>query len=535
MSSNKTQSDILRAIEISKTPAKLWSQEESAFMRSMVNELSTLEAYKRGLPHLYGFPWYGWARHIFESKNKEICCTAANQVSKSSTAIRKNIHLATSPNLWREFWPGLRDWQKPGLFWYFLPTKEACTTEFEQKWEKEFLPREDFKSHAQYGWEAEYFKGEIHAVNFNTGVSIQFKTYAQKIKDLQTSSVYHLTCDEELPEVYFPELKARLNATDGYFLTVFTATLGQDFWRKVMEPIDSTEELMKDALKIRVSLYDSQVYDDGTPSPWTDAKIKRAIANCPTEAEIQRRIYGRFVKSEGLMYESFSLENNLASDPINQKNMNIFTGVDPGSGGKSGHPAAMVFIAVNQAHTEGRVFRCWRGDGIPTTSLDILTKYKELKGSLQPVAAKYDFAAKDFFMVSAQSGEAFSPADKGRDRGSAILNTLFKNKMLKIQRGDPELDKLVQELCSLSSTAAKTTAKDDLIDALRYTVMAVPWDFSGIEVPKELKTLNQEDRDESLGKPIDERKEWFLNSKKKNAEGEKVEDELGFWSEMFDT
>lgn len=496
-----------------------------------IKELEELLWIKEGLPHLYGFPFYDWSRRVFESKNKEILLTSANQVGKSSTAIRKNIHLATNPKIWKEHWPGLQAWQKPGLFWYFYPTKDAATTEVEQKWIKEFLPQGDFQKDKQFGWEIEYNKGEVWSINFNSGVSIQFKTYAQKVKDLQTSSVYHLTCDEELPVELLPELKARLNATDGYFLMVFTATLGQLYWKMAMEPSTLDEETHRDALKIQVSLYDSMKYEDGSPSPWTKEKIQRAINNCPTEAEVQRRIYGKFVKSEGLMYEGFSLEKNMSDAHPLPKDWQIFTGTDPGSGGKSGHPAAMAFVAVSPDYKQGRVFRGWRGDGIPTTSQDILEKYKELKDTLAPVVQSYDYAAKDFFMIASRSGEAFSPADKGRERGVALLNTLFKSGMLKIQRGEPELQKLVNELMSLSVRSAKTVAADDLVDALRYAVMAVPWDFSAAEMSDSEKTklgLKKEEESRLLTES-ERRREWFLNSNKKTPD-ESIEDYFDFWN-----
>ena len=508
------------------------SPEEYNKKLAELKELEELLRYKEGLPHLFGFPFYNWQRRIFESRNREILLTSANQVGKSSIAIKKNIHLATSPNLWKEYWPGLMPGQLPGLFWYFYPTKDSATTEVEQKWVKEFLPRGEFKEHPQFGWELEYNKGEIWAIHFKTGVTIQFKTYAQKAKDLQTSSIFHLTCDEELPVELLPELKARLNATDGLFLMVFTATLGQLHWKKAMEPSTADEETHKDALKIQVSLYDSQKYEDGRDSPWTDAKIKRAINNCPTEAEIQRRIYGRFVKSEGLMYEGFSLENNLTDKHPLPKDWSVFSAVDPGTGGKSGHPAGMVFISVDPACQKGRVFRAWRGDGIPTTSQDILDKYRELRGPMTPVVQAYDYAAKDFYMIASRVGEAFTQADKGRERGIALLNTLFKSGMLKIQRGDPELDKLVSELCSLSITTKKTVAQDDLADALRYAVMAVPWSF----VAMEMTDAQRKKLGIKVDKPrpltdAEQRREWILSTGQKKEDT--IEDELEYWNEMF--
>lgn len=512
--------------------SKQLSKEEYEKKLEELKALQELSRLKDGLPHLLGYPWYSWARRVYESRNREIFLTAANQVSKSSTAIRRNIYLATTPSVWKEFWPGLLPGQKPGLFWYMYPTKEVASTEVEEKWIKEFLPRNDFKTHPQYGWDLEYNKGEIWAIHFKTGVSVQFKTYAQKAKDLQTSSVYHLTCDEELPIHLLPELKARLNATDGYFLHVFTATLGQLYWKNVMEPATLEEETHKDALKISASLFDSMKYEDGSPSPWTEAKIARAIANCPTEAEVQRRIYGRFVKSEGLMYEGFSLEKSMSDPHPLPKDWQIFTGVDPGSGGKSGHPAAMVFIAVKQNYREGRVFRAWRGDGIPTTSQDIIDKYRELKGELMPVAQVYDYAAKDFHLVAGRAGEAFQPADKGKERGVALLNTLFKSGMLKIQRGDPELQKLVQELCSLGVNSKRNGDTDDLSDSLRYAAMGVPWDFSDIKLDeKDQKLVKKPVEDRPLTEK-ELRREWFLNSQIKTTE-RSVEEELDFYDQLM--
>lgn len=518
----------LRLIE-AKDP-KTWTAAETAAMAQYLKRLEEDRKVKEGLPHLFGFPFYHWARLIFESRSREILCTAANQVSKSSTAIRKNIHWATAIPMWKELWPELVGNQAPNLFWYFYPTKEVCSTEFSQKWEPLFLPRGDYKNDKQFGWKEEWFKGEIHSINFHSGVQIQFKTYAQKVKDLQSSSVYMVTADEEMPVEYLPELSARLNATSGYFMSVFTATLGQEHWRKAMEPTTPDEETHKDALKLSVSLFDCKTYEDGSPSPWTEAKINRAIQNCPTDAEVQRRVHGRFVKTEGLAYESFSLDKNMTEARRVPDDWQIYSAVDPGSGGKSGHPAAIVFLAVSPDRKKGEVFRVWRGDGIPTTSSDILRKYRELRGQRQPVQQKYDYAAKDFFMVASNAGEAFSPADKGRDRGVALLNTLFKNKMLLLHKGEPEIDKLSNELLSLPAKVDKSRAHDDLVDALRYAAMAASWDFSGIEFQMEgyVEDAGPQPKSES-----EQRREWFLNSDQKPAEMS-PDMELDYWNEMLD-
>lgn len=448
----------------------------------------------------------------------------------SSTMIRKSIHWATAVDMWPKLWPGLFQGMKPNLFWYLYPTLQVATTEFETKWVPQFLPRGEYKNHPQYGWKENYDKKYIDSIDFNSGVKLQFKTYAMKVKDLQTASVYFCAADEEMPVEYLPEIKARLNATDGYFMMVFTATLGQNYWRQTMEPINKDEEKHKDALKFQVSLYQSQKYMDGTPSPWTPAKIKAAEANCPTEAEIQRRIYGRFIKAHGLRFESFSLEHNLSDKHPLPATWSVYGAVDPGTGGQSGHPAAILFLAVSPDCKQGRFFRAWRGDGIPTSGGDILDKYRELKRGLNMTQSIYDHAAKDFYLVASASGEAFIPADKARESGIGLLNTLFKNKMLSVQKGDPELDKLVQEFCSLPVDINKRIALDDLSDCARYLVKAVAWDFSGIVGASIQEDLTKEQAPVVLPSEVELRRRWTLGLDQ--DEVDPMDAEFDFWNDL---
>jgi len=62
-----------------------------------------------------------------------------------------------------------------------------------------------------------------------------------------------------------------------------------------MEPAESDKEELPDALKMTVSLYDAMYYEDGSPSHWTIEKIKRIEARCSTDAEVQKRVFGRFI------------------------------------------------------------------------------------------------------------------------------------------------------------------------------------------------------------------------------------------------
>lgn len=430
---------------------------------------------QEGLPFLYGWPWYPWAKEFFECTNRMSLLCAANQISKSSTQIRKCIDWATDKSKWPRLWR-----TQPRQFWYLYPTKEVASIEFEEKWKPEFMPNGKFKDDPVYGWREEWQNKSLFAVYFNSGVSVYFKTYAQDVQHLQSGSVHAIFSDEEVPEELLSELQARLLATDGYFSMVFTATLGQEIWRRALEEIGNSDEAFKTAWKKQISMFDCLAYEDGSSTPWTKEKIQVAIAQCPSQAEVLRRIYGRFVLSEGKTYPGFERGRNLRGTGPVSASWRIYSGVDPGSGGEKGHPAALCFVAVDPLHRQGRVFRAWRGDKIETTAADILTKYREIRGGMPVTGQYYDWAAKDFFTLACRMGESFLQADKSHAIGEDILNVLFKNNMLTIDEGDMELEKLAVELSTLKKDGTRSKLKNDLCDALRYACAKIPWDFTVI-------------------------------------------------------
>lgn len=395
--------------------------------------------------------------------------------------IRKCIHWATAVALWPQLWA-----TKPTQFWYFYPNYTVATVEFDEKWVKEWLPRGEMKQHPIFGWTEEKKNKEIRALRFNSGITVYFKSYDQKAEDLQTASVYSLFCDEELPEHLYSELNSRISAptVKGYFHMVFTATLGQEIWRATMEERGTRYEKFPTAAKWQVSMYDCLTYMDGSNSLFTPDYIDEIKRSCKNEAEIQRRVYGRFVLAEDLKYGSFSKPLNFVPAHKLPKGWHIYVGVDIGSGGTA-HPAAIAFVAVKPDFTAGRVFLGWRGDGVTTTAGDVLDKYLELRGSRKVTAAYYDHQAKDFFTIASRRGVPFLKADKARDAGEGLLNVLFKNGMLKIYDGEcKELAKLVTELMSLKNSTPKPQAVDDFIDALRFAVTQIPWDFEAIRRKK---------------------------------------------------
>ncbi len=488
------------------------------------------------LPHLYGWPWYAWAHAFFKSRNTMNLLCAANQISKSSTQIRKAIEWCTNTKLWPELWP--RN-PMPRNMWYLYPDSKVATVEFESKWVPEFMPRGVFKDHPVYGWTAVFDKKRIEKIVWNNGCTLHFKTYMQNPSSLQSSTVHAIFCDEELPEHIYDELQFRLAGTDGYFHMVFTATLNQQLWWKAMEGKDEQEKF-PDAFKQQISMYDCQTYRNGKPGAFNKERIAGIIAKCKSENEVKRRVYGRFIADTGRKYPAFDPSRHFVEPfHLDPGKWHFYGGVDPGGGG-TGHPSGMGIIAVAPNMRKAYVCRGLRMDGVDTTSGDTLNAYREMRGNSIMRNQFYDQASKDFFMVASRAGESFSKSEKSHELGEDIVNTLFKNDMLFIF-DTSELRKLGQELVTLRTDVVKRKAEDDFIDgAVRYICTSVPWDWSMLTGTPEVKPV--EDRpftqseydewveDERRG-TVDEERE--RRKKSGGKEWKEWESEIKEWNDAY--
>jgi hypothetical protein len=433
---------------------------------------------RENLPHLHGYPFYKWSRELFESFADQIFLSASNQSTKSSTAIRKCINWATDPKLW----PKISKRTKPTLFFYFLPSKVLASREIHHKWIPEFLPRNEMKSHPQYGWKLNDTEKKL-SIEFNTGVEVVFLGYSQGKADLlslASSSPSAIFIDEECPPELFPEIAMRLEATKGKLFFLATPDKCYQFYKDIFEG----RTKLPGALIKTVSMYECLFYEDGSPGLYTKEDVERRKALLGSQAEILKRVYGRYATPEGLAYESFRREINVKPLEPHPIEWHWYCGIDIGSGG-SNHPAAITFVAVRPDYRKARVILAWRGGkDQQTTNSDILDKFVTLKHELlkdRPLfGAFYDFAAKDFEILAIKSGiGGLQKANKDREFGKGLLNSLFKNDMLDI---DDIADNqgLINELESLRNDAHKRHAVDDSIDATRYATSLIPFDFSHI-------------------------------------------------------
>ncbi len=393
--------------------------------------------------------------------------------------IRKCIYWATETELWPKLWP-----TRPTQFWYLYPSLGVATVEYEEKWIKEFLPREEMKDDPKYGWEAKLKAGQIHKIMFNSGVTVYFRSYEQDNKNVQTASVYAIFADEECPEDLYDELNMRRSAASvkGYYHNVFTATLGQEYLYQTIECIGKEGELFPEAHKQIVSMYDCLNYMDGSKGPYTKDYIEEVKANCKDKNEIKRRVYGRFVVSKDRKYPGFNRFRNVKKSHPLPKSWLIASGVDIGSGMGS-HPSAIVFLGIKPDFTEGRIFLGKKFDKEATTAGDIYDNYLKMKGDMHVIWEYYDWASKDFKLIQERRGGSFLPAEKDQKFGEQLINTLFKSEMLCIY-DDIELKPLVREYEMLKSNTPKSVAKDDFSDAVRFAVAKIPWQFDGLSAIK---------------------------------------------------
>ena len=463
----------------------------------------------RHLPHLLGMKLYSWSYDFITTKDRQCLLCGGNQISKSSSMIRKAIWLATTRTMWPHYFPE-RGYMT--LIWYLYPSFETVATEWADKW-REWMPAvpPGHPQHDRFGWKVQkvgsqsgrwaeggFANDEVMGMTprrilFSTGVVLEFRTYSQIKGTLQSSTVDMVCCDEELPEpeARFGELTARLNSTRGIYNMAFTATIGHQWWYRAMERIGQADEFLKGAWKRCISLYDCRFYQDGSPGKWNDeAKIEEVKRKLGSPDEIAKRVYGRFVMSAGRAFPMWDPKlNRVARFPHGGRGLTYVAVVDPGTGGEKGHPAAVVTLGVDHARNLVCVFNCWRGDGVETTSTDIVKQMDKMTEGLPLEALVYDHASRDFRINAERylrQKDRIIPiveAKKDRVTGFDRVNSLLQAGALVVPDEAPpgcpwfdptEVEKLRDELVTvLAPEEGKRSSgmRDDLTDCLRYGCM----------------------------------------------------------------
>jgi hypothetical protein len=348
----------------------------------------------------------------------------------------------------------------------------------------ELLPEE---MREQYQWSVnsgykkniEFLK-EINQLSLRN-CDIIFLTYGKNVLTIQASTAHAIFCDEELIATMYTELQMRLRATEGFFHMLFTATRGELIWYRAMECIGKPEETFPDARKVSVSLWDCQTYADGTPSMWTTERIRAEERKCMSHIEKLIRVDGRcLVDQDNLLIKHFKNDMVIQSFTL-PETWELYAGIDIGSGGVN-HKSSIAIVAVPPDRKSCVVLECWREDELPTTEDDVFRTYKEMvrKYNRQPVTF-YDWHAKDFEKIMLNDNTVtMYKAEKSHEVGFGIINTLMKAHRVRFLEGS-HMSKLLYEMKTCKASTIKTHRKDDAIDAFRYAIARIPFDFTDLQ------------------------------------------------------
>ena len=449
---------------------------------------------KEELPHLYGFPLYIWQDEFFKCTEQLQFIFKANQIGGSSIMIKKIIHYATEPKHWTIFN------RKPKMMMYLYPDKNTATREWETKWQ-EFMPKGSMKDHEQYGWKetwdgkyidsVQFYEGKNPDGTLKPGVILYFKTYGSGAENLQGSTIAIVACDEELPEDLFPELLTRITGSPmnagAMYWQGCTPTKGQ----KYLADIQSGKTKLPASRVWTVSQYDCLYYANGEKSMWTKERIEQNKQRYPSQREIDIRVYGLFKPLDRLAITQFNPDKHVKPyHPI--KGWEVYCGVDYGVGGPTGHPSSIVFVAVSPNYNAARVINCWKsayGPGTKTTSLDdVIMRYLEMCKEIgidQPTCTYYDPAAGSLGVLAERTGLGWLKANKEREHGFNLINSLFKNDMLILLKSSTNgVDELVDEIETATTESSSGAKKhnDDLLDGMRYATSSVPFNFENIKI-----------------------------------------------------
>lgn len=487
------------------------------------------------LPHLYGFSLYQHQQDLLNCRKEFMFNCSANQVGKSMGILLKLVTTALDQDLWKELWH-----KNPRSFWYFLPSQKLHN-EMVLKWE-DVLPKNEFQNDPYYGWEWDKRGKDTVGIVFKNGLRIFFKSYSMDVhKAMQSASVDFVAFDEEPPSEYVSEVITRTqairpsakqleigNAFGGYKLFSFTATRSQPYFRDIFEGKGEQERFpvatMSNVWKNHTTLYDCQQFVDGTPTIYTDKKIQSIIESCPTDRDVQIRVFGRFMASDGLLFKSFNEKvNTVDKKPIISSSWNFYAGLDYGSSGHGGHESSISIVAVSPNYTQAVLYDCWVSKKETMTADGLVRKFIEMTRNIDITQAYYDWACPDIATFAQSYGLTMLKANKKQD-GYITLNSLFQNKMLKIPMDVDDAVYLVKELLTLTEGQSKRNRQDDLADSLRYAISSIPWDFANPNnVVEELKELEYKGRYDRMGRKLHKQRTGY----------EYEDEEMDFWNEQL--
>lgn len=556
------------------------------------NELQELQLAKKELellkfeendkflhPHLY-FDLYDWQYEFIMCTHHRQYLTCANQVGKSFALQCKAMMWCTDVEFRKKQWGD----NLPKTIWYTLPTQEHINDFYNEKWEPEFLAREESKKSGPYAWKAVKKNNDIKGIKFlATGCTLNFITLKAASSSHQGRSVGGILFDEEPDARKLSELETRTASfndpetglSNALLAFAFTPTSAQEYFKNIFSfqdekflaniPLDlrdryfmdketgthrtcslreESKERFKasdDVWKRRVSMFEACTFRSGKRGKFTPARIRQFISDQPTRRDILVRAFAQFEKEDmgGLMYKNFNRDIHAkyikSTDLARFKTSGMLTaGLDYGSG--SNHPGGVVITWISDDRKQVKVIKIWRGEkGKITTAGDIVEKYLEMSKGYTIEFPFYDFSCADLKTIyNRMTGKELLPAAKQKE-GYGFVDLLLKNNMIQLLglEEEPYIDWACVEYENINHKTDKKDRTDEITDCVRYSLYGIAHLF-------DLENLIPIDAQILIEKVIEKAKipedygvrSWD-NVKDTEKEEEWITDELQDWEGYF--
>lgn len=525
-------------------------------------------------------------------KQEAMCITVDNQdssylVTRNHIVTHNSFALQNKAMMWctdvefRE-----KQWgdNLPKTIWYTLPTQEHINDFFHEKWEPEFLARDESKKEGPYAWKVVKKNNDIKGIKFlATNCTLNFVTLKASSSSHQGRSVGGILFDEEPDAKKLSELETRTasfnhpetglstallafaftpTSAQEYFKSIFSfqdekflANVPEDlrrkfFWDKETESFRtcSLREASKERFpasdtvwKRRVSMFEACKYRSGKRGKFTHARIRQFINDQPTRRDKLVRAFAQFEKEDmgGLLYKNFNRDIHTKyiekTDLAKFKVTGMLTaGLDYGSG--SNHPGGVVITWVSDDRKQVKVIKMWRGiPGKVTTAGDIVEKYLEMSKGLNIEFPFYDFSCADLKTIyNRMTGKDLISAAKAKE-GYGFVDLLFKNNMIQLlgHEDEPYIDWASVEYENISHHVDKTQRTDEISDCVRYSLYGIAhlFDLENL-IPVTAIELKEKIID-IIKTPEDYGVRSWSNVKEPEKEDDWTTDELEDWEGYF--
>lgn len=365
------------------------------------------------------------------------------------------------------------------------------------------------------------YSSHSRKLELNCGSNVFFKTYDQDPDAWASAEVHRISWDEEPNtkegRTLRSEARARLVSTGGDEILGMTPLLGISTWA-----YDDVWEKRNDANNEFDIVVHGMAMDD---NPWNTPGAIAAYLAGLTDEEREARRYGKFVHFGGIFFSEFSRRHTVEPPSIEKiRNQEIVVSIDPG----------LVHTGVTwsawDTDNAGMVFSEFFPPTtvVPEIATEIKRRNAEWKLPVEPsyiIDPSYRNLESSIYADQVQSSyarEGIYAAEGNNDRRAGILEVKrrlqardgrgFPAPTLLVSRECPELIRQMERYRRNPDAADEWQAvpqddrtRFDLVDSMRYAVMARAWDIPLAPEPDHPKSSYQQD----FQPPLSEEQEAF--------------------------